>query len=96
MTARAQTTQRLLQMLAATHGQEWNASRIGKSLALSYHTVNGYLDYLEGAFLIRRLPAYHANVRKRLVKRPKVYWRDKPSMSSPNHQPCRAGSPRST
>ena len=76
MTARAQTTQRLLQMLAATHGQEWNASRIGKSLALSYHTVNGYLDYLEGAFLIRRLPAYHANLRKRLVKRPKVYWRD--------------------
>ncbi len=76
MTARAQTTQRLLQMLAATHGQEWNASQIGKSLALSYHTVNGYLDYLEGAFLIRRLPAYHANLRKRLVKRPKVYWRD--------------------
>ena len=31
---------------------------------------------MEGAFLIRRLPAYHANVRKRLVKSPKVYWRD--------------------
>ena len=76
MAARPQTTQRLLRMLAAAHGQEWNASRIGKSLALSYHTVNGYLDYLEGAFLVRRLPAYHANVRKRFVKRPKVYWRD--------------------
>jgi hypothetical protein len=74
--ARSQTTQRLLKMLAATHGQEWNASQIGKSLGLSYHTVNGYLDYLEGAFLIRRLPAFHANIRKRLVKRPKVYWRD--------------------
>ncbi len=76
MPAHAQTTQRLLRMLAATHGQEWNASQLGKSLALSYHTVNGYLDYLEGAFLVRRLPAYHANIRKRLVKRPKVYWRD--------------------
>ena len=76
LTAPAQTTQRLLRMLAAVHGQEWNASQLGKSLALSYHTVNGYLDYLEGAFLIRRLPAYHANIRKRLVKRPKVYWRD--------------------
>ena len=74
--ARSQTTQRLLQMLAATNGQEWNASQIGKSLGLSYHTVNGYLDYLEGAFLVRRLPAFYANIRKRLVKRPKVYWRD--------------------
>jgi len=74
--ARSQVTQRLLKMLAATHGQEWNASQIGKSLGLSYHTVNNYLDYLEGAFLIRRLPPFHANIRKRLVKRPKVYWRD--------------------
>ena len=70
------TTDRLLHMLAAVHGQEWNASQIGKSLALSYHTVNSYLDYLEGAFLIRRLNAFHGNLRKRLVKRPKVYWRD--------------------
>ena len=74
--AHARTTHRLLQMLAAVHGQEWNASQVGKSLALSYHTVNSYLDYLEGAFLVRRLPAYQANIRKRLVKRPKVYWRD--------------------
>ena len=43
---------------------------------MGYHTVNSYLDYLEGAFLIRRLPAFHANIRKRLVKRPKVIWRD--------------------
>ena len=74
--AHPRTTHRLLLMLAAAHGQEWNASRIGKSLALSYHTVNSYLDYLEDAYLVRRLPAYHANVRKRIVKRPKVYWRD--------------------
>ena len=74
--ARSQVTQRLLNMLASTHGQEWNASQIGKSLGLSYHTVNSYLDYLEGAFLIRRLQPYHANIRKRLVKKPKVYWRD--------------------
>jgi len=74
--ARSQVTQRLLKMVAATHGQEWNASQIGKSLGLSYHTVNSYMDYLEGAFLIRRLPPFHANIRKRLIKRPKVYWRD--------------------
>ena len=74
--ATAQTTRRLLRMLAATHGQEWNASRIGRSMALSYHTVNKYMDYLEGAFLVRRLGPYHANIRKRLDRRPKVYWRD--------------------
>jgi predicted AAA+ superfamily ATPase len=74
--ARPRVTQRLLRMLAAAHGQVWNASEIGKSLGLSYHTVNSYLDYLEGAFLIRRLLPYHANLRKRLVKSPKVYWRD--------------------
>ncbi len=74
--ANPQTTQRLLRVLAAVQGQEWNASQIGKSLGLSYHTVNHYLDYLEGAFLIRRLPAFLANLRKRIIKRPKVYWRD--------------------
>jgi predicted AAA+ superfamily ATPase len=38
--------------------------------------VNSYLDYLEGAFLVRRLPSFQMNVRKRLVKTPKVFWRD--------------------
>ena len=74
--AKPQVTQRLLRMLAAVNGQAWNATQIGQSLGLSYHTVNSYLDYLEGAYLIRRLPPWHANVGKRLVKSPKVYWRD--------------------
>ncbi|GAB4366025.1 MAG: ATP-binding protein [Deltaproteobacteria bacterium] len=74
--ARPQTTDRLLRMLAALHGQAWNASQVGQSLGLSYQTVNSYLEYLVGAFLIRRLPPYQANLRKRLVKTPKVYWRD--------------------
>lgn len=74
--ARPQLTNRLLRMLAATHAQEWNASQIGKSLGLSYHTVNNYVDYLEGAFLVRRLPPYSGNIRKRVIKRPKLYWRD--------------------
>lgn len=74
--AKPQVTRRLMRMLAAVHGQAWNASQIGQSLALSYHTVNSYLDYLEGTFLIRRLPPFHANIGKRLVKSPKVYWRD--------------------
>ncbi len=74
--ASAQTTRRLFGLLAFRHGQQWNASEVGRALGLTYHTVNAYLDYLEGAFLLRRLPAYHANVGKQLVKRPKIYWRD--------------------
>jgi len=74
--SRPQMTNRLLRMLAALHGQVWNASQVGQSLGLSYKTVNSYLDYLVGAFLIRRLQPYQANIRKRLVKSPKVYWRD--------------------
>jgi uncharacterized protein len=74
--ARPQVTMRMLRMLAALHGQVWNASQLGAGLGLSYQTVNSYADYLEGAFLIRRLPPFQANLRKRLVKSPKVYWRD--------------------
>ncbi|MCY2929694.1 MAG: ATP-binding protein [Planctomycetota bacterium] len=74
--AAPQVTARLIQMLAAVDGQVWNASQIGQSLALSYQTVNSYVDYLVGSFLIRRLDPFHGNARKRLAKRPKVYWRD--------------------
>ncbi len=74
--AKPQVTLRLLKMLAAVHACPWNASQVGQSLGLSYHTVNSYLDFLVGAFLIRRLPPYHANLGKRLVKSPKIYWRD--------------------
>ena len=74
--AHPRATNRLIRMLASVHGQEWNASQIGRSMALSYHTVNLYLDYLEGAFVVRRRSAWSGNIRKRLVKRPKVYWRD--------------------
>jgi predicted AAA+ superfamily ATPase len=85
--ARPQTTMRLLRMLAAVHGQVWNASQIGQSLGLSYKTVNGYLDYLAGAFLIRRLPSWQANIRKRLVKSPKMYWRDSGLLHSVQNVP---------
>ena len=76
MPAKPRVTTRLLRMIAAVHGQLWNASQIGKALGLSHPTVNTYLDYLEGAFLVRRLQPYFANLKKRLVKSPKIYWRD--------------------
>jgi len=74
--ATPQVTQRLFRMLAVSNGNLWNASQIGKSMGLSYHTANSYLNYLEQAYLVRRLQPFHASIRKRLVKSPKVYWRD--------------------
>jgi predicted AAA+ superfamily ATPase len=76
LAAKPALTLRMFRMLAAQHGGILNASQLGQSLGLSYHTVQTYLDHLEGAFLVRRLPPYTASVRKRLVKAPKVYWRD--------------------
>jgi len=67
---------KLWTMLAHYHGQIWNASQLAASLGISYHTVNRYTDILEYTFLIRKLPPYYANVGKRLVKSPKMYFRD--------------------
>ena len=48
MPAKPQVTLRMLQMLAALQGQMWNASQIGQSLGLSYHSVNTYMDFGPG------------------------------------------------
>jgi predicted AAA+ superfamily ATPase len=74
--AKPQVTERLVRMIAAVHGQIWNASQVGQSLGITYHTVNSYLEFLEGAFLIRRLPPWLPNLKKRLIRSPRVYWRD--------------------
>lgn len=72
----ASQMRKLWTMLAHVNGGLWNASQLAASLGISYHTVNRYVDILEQTFLIRKLLPYFANVRKRLVKSPKVYFRD--------------------
>jgi predicted AAA+ superfamily ATPase len=67
---------KLWTMLAHSNGSVWNASQLAASLGVSYHTVNRYLDILEQTFLVRRLPPFFANIGKRLVKSPKIYFRD--------------------
>lgn len=74
--ARPGVTERLLRMLAAVHGQLWNASELGKSLGLSHPTVLSYVDFLEGAFLVRRLRPWQENLKKRLTRTPRLYLRD--------------------
>jgi hypothetical protein len=67
---------KLWAMLAHMNGGLWNASQLAASLGVSYHTVDRYTDILEQAFLVRRLAPYFANVGKRLVKSPKLLFRD--------------------
>jgi hypothetical protein len=67
---------KLWTMLAHANGGLWNASQLGHALGVSYHTVNRYVDILEQAFLVRKLPPFFANVGKRVVKSPKIYFRD--------------------
>jgi predicted AAA+ superfamily ATPase len=67
---------KLWMMVAHYHGQILNASEIGKSLSISYHTVKKYMDILEGTFMIRVLQPWFENISKRQIKSPKLYIRD--------------------
>jgi len=72
----AETLERLWTMLAHSQGTLLNASKLASSLSVSAPTVTGYIDLLVDLLLVRRLPPFHANTSKRLVKSPKVYVRD--------------------
>jgi uncharacterized protein len=67
---------RFLQMCAHNHGQLLNASKLGSSIGWTHPTVRKYVDILEQTFILRALLPYEANVKKRLVKSPKIYVRD--------------------
>ena len=72
----ADTLRRFWTMLAHSQGCLWNAAALARSLAVDGKTVARYVDLLVDLLLVRRLPPFHANVRKRLAKSPKVYVRD--------------------
>ena len=63
-------------MLAHYHAQVWNGSEIAASMGIAPNTARAYLDALEQTFMIRRLLPWQANLGKRLVKTPKIYFRD--------------------
>ena len=72
----AETLRRFWTMLAHYHGQVWNAAEFARALGSSEGTARRYLDILTGAFMVRALPPWFANVRKRQVKSPRIYVRD--------------------
>jgi uncharacterized protein len=67
---------RLLTMCAHSQGQLLNSSKLAASLGFSYHTVRDYVDLFEQTYLVRALKPYEANIKKRIVKSPKIYIRD--------------------
>lgn len=72
----ASTLRRFWTMLAHYHGQVWNASELARALGSSEPAARRYLDILSGTYMVRQLPPWFENLRKRQVKAPKVYIRD--------------------
>jgi predicted AAA+ superfamily ATPase len=70
------TLRRLWTMLAHHQGELLDLSKLAAALAISGQTVSRYIDLLCDLMLVRRLPAWHGNVGKRLIRSPKVYVRD--------------------
>lgn len=64
------------QMLAHSHGQLINLSQFAANMELSRQSIRKYLDILQQTFMVRLLEPFYANVKKRLVKTPKVFIRD--------------------
>jgi predicted AAA+ superfamily ATPase len=74
--AASETMRRFWAMVAHVHGQTLNASELARSFGVSDKTVRGYLDFLASTYMMRVLPPWHENLGKRLVKSPKIYFRD--------------------
>ena len=72
----ARTIERVWEMLAHCHGQIWNGSEIARSFGVSHTTSRRYLDLLVDTFMVRLLAPWTGNQGKRLVKSPKLYFRD--------------------
>jgi len=72
----SQILERFWTMLAHSQGSIINASQLSRSLMLSAKTVTSYVDLFTDLLLVRKIPPYFANIKKRLVKSPKVYIRD--------------------
>lgn len=76
ITTPAEVLRRFWTMVAHYHGQVWNAAEFARALGTAENTARRYLDILSGAYMVRVLPPWFENMKKRQVKAPKVYVRD--------------------
>jgi hypothetical protein len=65
-----------LKLCAGRAAQEINLSALGSDAGLSHNTVRAWLSVLETSYIIHRLPAWHANIRKQVIKAPKLHFFD--------------------
>ena len=72
----AKTLERFWKILAHSQGQTLNSSKFAEILGKSSHTIKNYIDILEQTFIVRTLPPFMKNTKKRVIKSPKVYIRD--------------------
>ena len=72
----AETLRRFWTMVAHYHGEVWNASEFARAMGTSQPVARRYLDILAGAHMVRVLPPWYENLKKRQVKSPKIYVRD--------------------
>src|SRR5262245_65556927 len=77
ITVPAETLRRFWTMVAHYHGQVWNAAQFASSLGASETTARRYLDILAGAYVVRILLPWFANIGIRQVKKPKMYISDR-------------------
>lgn len=70
------TVRRLWSILSGISAQLLNYEDLSRSLGMSRATVIKYMDFMEAAYLIRRLQPWYVNTSKRIVKSPKLYFRD--------------------
>ncbi len=67
---------RFVRLCAGRVGQLANLSSLGADAGVSHTTAGHWLAVLEASHVVFRLPPFHANIRKRLVKTPKLYFYD--------------------
>ena len=72
----SESLRRFWTMLAHYHGQVWNASELARSIGASSKTALHYRDILAGGYVLRVLPPWFENIKKRQLKSPKMYIRD--------------------
>jgi predicted AAA+ superfamily ATPase len=65
-----------LRLLAARTSQEHNASSLSRETGVSSNTIDKWISVMEAGYVLFLLKPFHANIGKRLVKRPKVYFWD--------------------
>ena len=70
------TLRRFWTMLAHSHGQVLNSSQLAKSMGMNDKTIRSYIDILDATYMIRSLQPWFANIKKRQVKSPKIYFTD--------------------